>query len=119
MVFQLKFSRVTVVLLLISACQFGHHQKSKTSKVPLDKVVLLKTWVLQHLPYLIFGASMKEQAEAYLQPFSLVRLEGQGAAADSNRNPDSNIGVASALFGNRLSNNAAYHAAGSQGLSSY
>lgn len=47
-----------------------------TSKywVQPDKVVLLKTRIVEHLPYLIFGASQSEQ-EKLLEPFALLDLE--------------------------------------------
>jgi len=50
-----------------------------TSKywVKPDKVVLLKTRIMEHLPYLIFGASQKEQ-EKLLEPFALLDLEYEG-----------------------------------------
>lgn len=42
-----------------------------------DKVVLLKTRILRHLPYLIFGASVMDQ-EKLLEPFALLDLDYQG-----------------------------------------
>mmetsp|Transcript_14734 Transcript_14734/g.31829 ORF Transcript_14734/g.31829 Transcript_14734/m.31829 type:complete len:693 (-) Transcript_14734:201-2279(-) len=42
-----------------------------------DKVVLLKTRIVEHLPYLIFGASTAEQ-EKLLDPFALLDLDYQG-----------------------------------------
>lgn len=39
-----------------------------------DKVTLLKTRILKHLPYLIFGASQSEQ-EKLLEPFALLDLD--------------------------------------------
>mmetsp|Transcript_23822 Transcript_23822/g.43199 ORF Transcript_23822/g.43199 Transcript_23822/m.43199 type:complete len:676 (-) Transcript_23822:120-2147(-) len=50
-----------------------------TSKywVKPDKVVLLKTRIVEHLPYLIFGASQKEQ-EKLLEPFALLDLQYEG-----------------------------------------
>ncbi|CAJ1382666.1 unnamed protein product, partial [Effrenium voratum] len=50
-----------------------------TSKywVQPDKVVMLKTRIVEHLPYLIFGASQSEQ-EKLLEPFALLDLEYSG-----------------------------------------
>ncbi|CAE7706339.1 VTC4 [Symbiodinium pilosum] len=50
-----------------------------TSKywVAPEKVVLLKTRIVEHLPYLIFGASQTEQ-EKLLEPFALLDLEYDG-----------------------------------------
>eukprot|EP00929_Paragymnodinium_shiwhaense_P054607 TRINITY_DN2737_c0_g1_i1.p1 TRINITY_DN2737_c0_g1~~TRINITY_DN2737_c0_g1_i1.p1 ORF type:complete len:811 (-),score=180.44 TRINITY_DN2737_c0_g1_i1:383-2815(-) len=39
-----------------------------------DQVVLLKTRIVQHLPYLLFGASIVEQ-ERLLEPFALLDLD--------------------------------------------
>mmetsp|Transcript_118925 Transcript_118925/g.361773 ORF Transcript_118925/g.361773 Transcript_118925/m.361773 type:complete len:677 (+) Transcript_118925:109-2139(+) len=47
-----------------------------------EKVVLLKTRILKHLPYLIFGASMLEQ-ERLLEPFALLDLDYEGLEAQS------------------------------------
>ncbi|CAE7490839.1 VTC4 [Symbiodinium microadriaticum] len=50
-----------------------------TSKywVAPENVVLLKTRIVEHLPYLIFGASQTEQ-ETLLEPFALLDLEYDG-----------------------------------------
>lgn len=42
-----------------------------------DKVVLLKTRITKHLPYLIFGASTSDQ-EKLLDPFALLDLDYEG-----------------------------------------
>jgi len=42
-----------------------------------DKVVLLKTRIVQHLPYLLFGASTADQ-EKLLDPFALLDLDYEG-----------------------------------------
>lgn len=42
-----------------------------------DQVIKLKTRIVKHLPYLIFGASMTEQ-EKLLDPFHLLNLEYEG-----------------------------------------
>mmetsp|Transcript_36114 Transcript_36114/g.107231 ORF Transcript_36114/g.107231 Transcript_36114/m.107231 type:complete len:686 (+) Transcript_36114:60-2117(+) len=42
-----------------------------------DQVVLLKTRIVKHLPYLIFGASQAEQ-EKLLEPFALLDLDYTG-----------------------------------------
>jgi len=47
-----------------------------------EKVVLLKTRVLRHLPYLLFGASILEQ-ERLLEPFALLDLDYDGLDAQS------------------------------------
>lgn len=50
-----------------------------------DKVVLLKSRIVKHLPYLIFGASEKEQ-ERLLDPFALLDLEYEGFERQSVAN---------------------------------
>mmetsp|Transcript_44798 Transcript_44798/g.115938 ORF Transcript_44798/g.115938 Transcript_44798/m.115938 type:complete len:687 (+) Transcript_44798:74-2134(+) len=47
-----------------------------------DQVVLLKTRIVKHLPYLIFGASQAEQ-EKLLEPFALLDLEYEGMDVQS------------------------------------
>jgi len=47
-----------------------------------EKVVLLKTRIMRHLPYLLFGASIHEQ-EQLLEPFALLDLDYEGLDAQS------------------------------------
>eukprot|EP00931_Biecheleriopsis_adriatica_P045983 TRINITY_DN26372_c0_g1_i1.p1 TRINITY_DN26372_c0_g1~~TRINITY_DN26372_c0_g1_i1.p1 ORF type:complete len:698 (+),score=163.54 TRINITY_DN26372_c0_g1_i1:60-2096(+) len=58
-----------------------------TSKywVKPDKVVLLKTRIVAHLPYLIFGASQTEQ-EKLLEPFALLDLDYDGMDVNNAMN---------------------------------
>mmetsp|Transcript_69361 Transcript_69361/g.225177 ORF Transcript_69361/g.225177 Transcript_69361/m.225177 type:complete len:700 (-) Transcript_69361:114-2213(-) len=63
-----------------------------------DKVVLLKTRIMQHLPYLIFGASTSEQ-ERLLDPFATIGLEYGGL--DEQPAPDVEV-LAGALEESQL-----------------
>eukprot|EP00930_Biecheleria_cincta_P034599 TRINITY_DN23890_c0_g1_i1.p1 TRINITY_DN23890_c0_g1~~TRINITY_DN23890_c0_g1_i1.p1 ORF type:complete len:697 (-),score=123.13 TRINITY_DN23890_c0_g1_i1:230-2272(-) len=48
-----------------------------------DKVTLLKTRIVEHLPYLIFGASQTEQ-EKLLEPFALLDLDYEGMSLNDS-----------------------------------
>jgi len=50
-----------------------------------DKVVLLKSRILRHLPYLIFGASQVDQ-EKLLDPFALLELDYAGLESAQSAN---------------------------------